>query len=88
MAYEKLQAYRAVAVIPGTSLIPTPSQAAGGEGKNNGCVLYIGTGGNLDVETAGGDLITFTNVGSGQFLPVQVLKVFATSTASDIVALW
>ena len=88
MAYEKLQGYRAVTVTPGTGIIPTPSEAAGGEGKNNGCVLYVGTGGNLDVETVGGDLVTLANVNSGQFIPLQVLRVLSTSTASDIIALW
>jgi hypothetical protein len=88
MAYEKLQAYRAVTVTPGTGIISTPSEVAGGSGKNNGCVLYVGTTGNIDVETVGGDLVTFSNINSGSFIPVQVLRVFATSTASDIIALW
>jgi hypothetical protein len=57
--------------------------------KNEGCVLYIGTGGNLRVLTHGGDDVVFTNVLGGTFLPVQILKVFSTSTAAaDIIALW
>ena len=57
--------------------------------KNEGCVLYIGTGGNLHVLTHGGDDVVFTNVLGGTFLPVQILKVFSTGTAaSGIVALW
>lgn len=51
-------------------------------------VLYVGTGGNVEVETIGGDLVMFTNVNSGQFLPVQVLRLTAGTTASDIIALW
>lgn len=57
-------------------------------GNNNGCVLYIGTGGALDVVTVDGDTITFVTVLAGQFLPVQVLKVLSSTSASDIVALW
>jgi len=58
-------------------------------GDNNGCVLYIGTGGDVRVTTAGGHDVTFTNLASGSFLPVQVVKVWSTSTlGSDIIALW
>lgn len=56
--------------------------------SNQGCVLYIGTAGALDVVTAGGDTVTFAAVLAGQFLPVQVLQVKASSSASNIVALW
>lgn len=57
--------------------------------ENEGCVLYIGTGGNLRVLTHAGDDVTFVNILGGTFLPVQVMKVFSTlTTASDIVALW
>lgn len=53
------------------------------------CVLYVGTGGNLRVITAAGQDVVFSNVLGGTFFPVQVLKVFSTSTtASNIVALW
>jgi len=53
------------------------------------CVLYIGTGGNLRVLTASGQDVLFTGVLGGTFLPVQVLKVFRTSTSADnFVALW
>lgn len=52
------------------------------------CVLYIGTGGDLEIVTAGGDTAYIINVPSGTFLPIQVIKVSAFSTASNIVALW
>ena len=56
---------------------------------NEGAVLYIGTGGDLKVELFGGSVVTLTNVNDGQFIPVQVVKVFSTgTTADDIVALW
>ncbi len=68
-------------------IIPNPSnQDLSG---NNGCVLYVGTGGNLRVLTVGNSDITFSNIQSGQFVPVHVLKVYATgTTATDIIALW
>ena len=54
-----------------------------------GCVLYIGTGGNLTVFTVSGQTVLFSNVLGGTFLPVQILKVFSTgTTASNFVALW
>jgi hypothetical protein len=57
--------------------------------KNEGCVLYVGTSGNVRILTAGGQDVVFANVLGGTFLPVQTLKVFATNTtASNIVALW
>lgn len=54
-----------------------------------GCVLYIGQGGDLKVLTVSGQTVIFYGVIGGTFLPVQVLKVFQTDTsASRIVALW
>jgi hypothetical protein len=56
---------------------------------NEGAVLYVGTGGNVAIETIGGDSVTLTGVISGSFLPVMVSKVKSTgTTASDIIALW
>jgi hypothetical protein len=52
------------------------------------CVLYVGTGGQIDITTAGGDVVTLNNVPSGTFVPIQVIKVGYYSSASDIVALW
>ena len=88
MAYQKLQASRAAAVVPNnTTDIPNPANASGL--GNNGNVLYVGTGGTLKVRTAAGDDITFVNIANGTFLPVQVVRVFATGTgASNIIALW
>jgi hypothetical protein len=56
--------------------------------SSDGCVLYVGTSGNLKVTTAAGDDVVFTNLPVG-FFPVQVLKVWATGTAAaGIIALW
>lgn len=85
MAYQKLQASRAAVVTKSDTVdIPNP-----GNGQVEGCVLYVGTGGILRVLTAGGDDITFTSVPNGTFIPVQVVRVFdSTTTALNIVALW
>jgi hypothetical protein len=88
MAYQKLQVQRAAAVVPSDTLnIPY----IGGDGTTPSwpCTLYIGTGGNLRVLTEGGDDVIFYNVLGGTTLPVNVVRVFATSTtASSILALW
>ena len=53
------------------------------------CVLYVGTGGDLDIVTAGGDTAYIIGVPSGTFLPIQVIRVSTpTTTAQNIVALW
>jgi hypothetical protein len=88
MAYQKLQAERAAAVTPSDTVnIPSVSTADGT--GNNGCVLYVGVAGDVKVTTVGGDDVVFTGILAGSFIPVQVLKVFATgTTATNIVALW
>jgi len=85
MAYQKLQGRRALLVTPSdTDEIPSVTG-----GTNNGCVLYIGTPGNVRIKTIGGDDVIFTGVYAGQFFPVQVIQVFATgTTAGEIVAIW
>jgi len=59
---------------------------------NNGCVLYVGTAGDLKVITAGGDTVEFIGVLAGSFIPVQVTRVFRTgqtgTAATQILALW
>ena len=85
MAYQKLQASRASVVTPSNTLdIPSVNG-----GNMTECVLYVGTGGDLAVITAGGDSVVFTNVQGGSFIPVQVNRVLVTGTnASNILALW
>jgi hypothetical protein len=56
---------------------------------NQGCVLYVGTGGNVRVTTSGNDIVTFTNVQDGTFFPISVIKLWATgTTATAVNALW
>ncbi len=74
--------------VPATAFPATSKFNAYG-GNNNGCLLYVGGAGNLEVKTAGGDKVTFSNVAEGFVLPVNVIQVFATgTTATNIVALW
>ena len=56
---------------------------------NNGCVLYVGTAGDVDIITAGGDSVLLTGVLAGSFIPIQVTRVKSGSTtALTILALW
>jgi hypothetical protein len=71
-----LQGARAVAVTPNDS---TDLSLVDG---NTGPTLYIGSDGNVAVETIGGDTVTFANVVAGSFMPLQVRKVLATGTTS------
>lgn len=88
MAYQKLQAYRAAAVTP-SNTVNIPSVSTQDGAGNNGCVLYVGGDGDIKVTTAGGDTVVFTGLLAGMFVPVQVLRVWATdTTATNIVALW
>ena len=57
--------------------------------NNDGCILYVGGLGNVEVVTVGGDNIVLPGISAGSFLPIQVTRVKATSTtAANIIALW
>lgn len=54
-----------------------------------GCrALYVGTGGDLTVDTPAQSNVVFKAVPAGSVLPVAVLRVKAATTAADIVALY
>jgi hypothetical protein len=56
---------------------------------NYGCYLYVGVAGHVAVDTIGDDInVTFLNVPAGTILPVQVKKLRAATTATNIIALW
>ena len=58
-------------------------------GNNDGCVLYVGSSGDLRVTTVGGDVVSLVGVSGGQFIPIHITKVWYSGTsASNIVALW
>lgn len=55
---------------------------------NEPSVLYVGGDGDLRVQTAAGNVVTFSGLLAGTFFPVQVVQVFSTgTTATNIVAL-
>ena len=73
----------------GDNYVIYQSGAMAGGGSNFGCVLYVGGVGDVRVLTIDQDDVTFFGVQTGTFMPVQVVKVFATGTsATNIVALW
>lgn len=52
-----------------------------------GCYLYVGTGGDVKVDTMNGNTVTYANVPSGKDMPILVTKVYSSgTTASDLVA--
>lgn len=59
------------------------------QGVNGGCYIYVPTvaGGKVEVETIGGDIVTFRNPPAG-VLPVQVIKVTTGTDITDLIALW
>jgi hypothetical protein len=53
------------------------------------CKIYVGVAGDVTVETAAGDVETFTAVPAGTYMPVMVKRVNSTATtATNLVALW
>ena len=51
--------------------------------------LFIGTAGDVVVTMADGQTpITFANIANATMLPIQVQKVLAATSASDILALY
>ena len=47
-----------------------------------GAQIYVGTAGNLYVETIGGDLVFIEDIPAGQVLPVVVQKVLVGAAAA------
>jgi len=58
-------------------------------GSQTPCVFFVGTAGDVNVVTEGGDTVLFKNLQNGQFIPVSVTRILETDTsAQDILALW
>jgi len=72
----------------GTTFAAVKNYTIYSQGLNEGCILYVGGDGNVVVETVAGNEVTFTGIVAGTFMPVQVLKVKANTTATDIIAMW
>jgi hypothetical protein len=71
---------------PGGAAAITPSNTVN---LANPSVVYVGGAGNVRVLTAQGDDVTFVNVPAGAVLPVQVIRVYSTSTtATSLVGIY
>lgn len=66
-------------MFPGGAMAVTPSDTAN---LTNPSVIYVGSGGNVKVTTASGDVVTFTGVLGGTVIPVQVIRVWSGSTTA------
>ena len=85
---QNLMLNNAIIVSGDAYIIYVANPSSGADDANNGCVLYVGVAGNLEVTTIGGSKVTFSNMPVG-FVPVQVKKLWQTgTTAKDVVALW
>tara|TARA_R110002020_G_scaffold83781_5_gene208126 strand:- start:5812 stop:6291 length:480 start_codon:yes stop_codon:yes gene_type:complete len=94
------KAYYVVTVDSSTQLSLNPSDAGGAADvydiyreATNGCILFVGEAGNvaliLTTPTSDKSKLVFKGIASGAFLPTQVVRVDAASTtATDIIALW
>lgn len=52
------------------------------------CIIFVGTAGVVDVTSADDNVVAFANIGNATFLPLQIKKVNADSTASNFIAMW
>ena len=51
--------------------------------------IYVGTGGNITLQSKAGDKVTINNVQDGSILPIRVYKVIdSDTTATDIIGLY
>ena len=64
-------------MFPGDAAAVTPSDVFNFAEPS---VIFAGSGGTIRVLTAQGSDVTFANVQAGAILPVQVVRVFSTTT--------
>jgi hypothetical protein len=59
---------------------------------NEGCIVYVGgtnANENIKVTTVSGDIVTFSNILLGSYIPCVVTKVWETGTsATNLLAIW
>lgn len=75
-----------ISVTPGSSNLATFSRMLYVGGNANS--QLNGVAGDVCLETIDGTVLTFVNVPIGSILPIRTAKVFANSTASNIIALF
>ena len=91
MANLKLQTSVAAAVTPSDTVnIPYPGDNTASPNNSKWpCVLYVGGAGSLTVLPAGNtNPVTLVGVAAGTFIPIQVVRVLTSTTATNILALW
>ena len=66
-------------MFPGGAKAVTPSDTVN---LSYPSVIYVGGSGNVQVTTAQGDQVTFNGLLAGQVIPVQVIRVWSTSTTA------
>lgn len=64
--------------IPNNAAAVTPSDTA----NNYGLGLYVGSGGNVSMVTAGGDTVTLVNLQTGSLIPIEFSRIRATGTTA------
>lgn len=73
-------------MFPGDAAAVTPSNTVN---LPEPSVIYVGTGGNVQVTTAQGSVVIFANMAAGTIIPVQVLRVWVTNTtATNLVRIY
>lgn len=51
--------------------------------------FYVGVGGNVKVDTAGGETVTFVGCLSGSYHPIRAKRIYATgTTATNLIGLY
>ena len=52
--------------------------------------IYVGTSGNVNLTTAGGNTVLISNIVAGTVLPIRTKRVLSTNTTANavIIALW
>lgn len=81
MYIENGVADNAVAVVPSDSADLTDS--AGNPAPAYG--LFVGGAGTVKVTMIGGGVVTFSGVAAGQFLPINVIRVWSTGTTATLI---
>ena len=73
-------------MFPGDAGVVTPSDVFN---FTEPSVIFAGSGGTIRVLTAQGSDVTFASVQAGAILPVQVVRVFSTTTdATDMIRIF
>jgi hypothetical protein len=67
------------------AVVITPADGTDIANPGNVRALYIGGGGNLNVDMADGTTVLFSNVPAGSIIPIRVKRVRNTSTTATLI---